>query len=178
MRFSGTDVLALALVVGCGMAGVVATIAVGEADQRANTFTISTDFETAQRVVVGERVERIRTDESGVHIERHRDTSQGEHAGATVVRVRGDADAVEPEAVQVRVRAERIHLEPNATAMQPLIYVDGERFEGEISEFDPDDIERVEVVKGAAAIELFGEAAEGGVIQIFLKSQPALHPGR
>lgn len=179
MRFSGTDVLALALVVGCGMAGVVATIAFAEADQGATTYTVTTDFETAQRLVVGERVERIRTDESGVHIERHRDTSQGQLAGATVIRVRGDADAVEPETVEVRVRVEpSLRIEPNAAAAQPLIYMDGVRFEGELSDIDPDDIERVEVVKGAAAIELFGEAASGGVVQIFMKTQPARNPGR
>jgi hypothetical protein len=161
------------------MAGVVATIAFAEADQHNHTYTVSTDFETAQRVVVGERVERIRTDESGVHIERHRDTSRGQLAGATVVRVRGEADAVEPETVEVRVRADRsLRIEPNTEAPQPLIYMDGERFEGDLSDIDPEDIERVEVVKGAAAIELFGEAADGGVVQIFMKNQSAGNPGR
>jgi outer membrane receptor for ferrienterochelin and colicin len=40
-----------------------------------------------------------------------------------------------------------------------------------------DEIERIEVVKGAAAIELFGEDALGGVIQIFTKKSMTRVPG-
>jgi TonB-dependent SusC/RagA subfamily outer membrane receptor len=56
---------------------------------------------------------------------------------------------------------------------KPLIYVDGVRVvgvgEGVLAELDPDDIERIEVIKGAAAAALFGEEAAAGVIQIFMK---------
>ena len=62
-------------------------------------------------------------------------------------------------------------------SLQPLIYIDGERTERDISELSPDDIERVEVVKGAAATELFGEEAKGGVIQIFTKKSMTRLPG-
>ncbi len=74
---------------------------------------------------------------------------------------------------------------------QPLIYVDGVRTRSEeyprngiftgatqrgansnsspLDDINPDDIERIEVVKGAAAATLFGTDAAAGVIQIFTK---------
>ena len=65
----------------------------------------------------------------------------------------------------------------------PIIYVDGIRiFSGTrgvvpnarqtslpLNDINPEDIERVEIVKGAAATTLYGTEASGGVIQIFTK---------
>jgi TonB family protein len=55
----------------------------------------------------------------------------------------------------------------------PLIYVDGVRIEGgaeeALADLNPDDIERIEVLKGAAAVGFYGEDAANGVIQIFTK---------
>jgi len=78
-----------------------------------------------------------------------------------------------------------------ALSNQPLVYVDGVRtrsdeyprngiFQGAtqrganaygspLNDINPDDIERIEVVKGAAATTLFGTDAAAGVIQIFTK---------
>ncbi len=78
-----------------------------------------------------------------------------------------------------------------ALTNQPLIYVDGVRtrsdeyprngiftgttqrganvYASPINDINPDDIERIEVVKGAAAATLFGTDAAAGVIQIFTK---------
>jgi outer membrane cobalamin receptor len=67
--------------------------------------------------------------------------------------------------------------------VQPLVYVDGVRMDnssatgvftgGEgwtgLDDINPDDIERVEIVKGAAAATLYGTEASAGVIQIFTK---------
>ncbi len=66
----------------------------------------------------------------------------------------------------------------------PLIYVDGVRltsrdygYSSEIAQsaspladLNPNDISRIEIVKGAAATTLYGTEAAGGVIQIFTKS--------
>ncbi len=74
---------------------------------------------------------------------------------------------------------------------QPLIYVDGVRVKGDayqknvppgdysgrsgnvaaspLADIDPSDIERIEVIKGAAASTLYGTEASAGVIQIFTK---------
>jgi outer membrane receptor protein involved in Fe transport len=65
----------------------------------------------------------------------------------------------------------------------PLIYVDGIRvrntgtqYQDEaghssspLTDINPDDIERIEVIKGSAASTLYGTEASGGVIQIFTK---------
>ena len=55
----------------------------------------------------------------------------------------------------------------------PLVFVDGQRVGEPTDQFlgslDPDAIDRIEVLKGEAAIERFGPEAEDGVIQIFTK---------
>ena len=63
---------------------------------------------------------------------------------------------------------------------QPLIYIDGVRIDNSmtdnasistsrLNDIDPNNIERIEVIKGAAAATLFGTEASSGVIQIFTK---------
>lgn len=65
----------------------------------------------------------------------------------------------------------------------PLIYVDGVRIRSQdfpgtaqgqsaspLNSINPNDIERIEVIKGAAATTLYGTEASSGVIQIFTKS--------
>jgi hypothetical protein len=73
-----------------------------------------------------------------------------------------------------------------AEGVDPLIFVDGVlvaggaglldsldpgRRAGLLENLDPRRIERIEVLKGAAAARLFTEEAAGGVIQIFLKAE-------
>ena len=69
----------------------------------------------------------------------------------------------------------------NGADIAPLIYVDGVRVdpseaEGETPGFleaiNPDNIDRIEVLKGPAAAALYGSEAAGGVIQIFTKGIP------
>ena len=79
----------------------------------------------------------------------------------------------------------------SALSNQPLIYVDGVRVQNDayanltpgglgqqygtfatpspLNDINPDDIERIEIIKGAAATTLFGTEAASGVIQIFTK---------
>jgi len=55
---------------------------------------------------------------------------------------------------------------------QPLIFVDGElkgRGKEVLDGINPDNIDRIEIMKGAAAAAIYGEDAADGVIQIFLK---------
>lgn len=64
---------------------------------------------------------------------------------------------------------------------EPRIYIDGVLIEPEtvaatLSAIDPEDIERVEVMKGDAARALFGDEGSSGVVQIFLKSEPGAEP--
>ncbi|MBX3174608.1 MAG: SusC/RagA family TonB-linked outer membrane protein [Gemmatimonadaceae bacterium] len=51
----------------------------------------------------------------------------------------------------------------------PLVIVDGIIFNGGINDVNPQDIESIEVVKGAAAASLYGSRAGNGVIQITTK---------
>ncbi len=65
----------------------------------------------------------------------------------------------------------------------PLIYVDGVAIDNDnaegpgvggqntsrINDFNPEDIERIEVIRGPAAAALYGSQASGGVIRIFTK---------
>ena len=56
---------------------------------------------------------------------------------------------------------------------QPLVVVDGvlvERGEEFMTNLNPDNIARIEVVKGDAAVTMWGDRAANGVIQIFTKS--------
>ncbi|MEX2570056.1 MAG: TonB-dependent receptor [Gemmatimonadota bacterium] len=72
---------------------------------------------------------------------------------------------------------------------RPLLYVDGVRMENDLfpgsmsnqaasplDDINPNDIERIEVIKGASATTLYGTEASGGVIQIFTKRGQAGPP--
>ncbi len=69
---------------------------------------------------------------------------------------------------QTRGTLVRLHTD----SIQPLVIVDGEPLEGGyavLRRLNPDDIARIEVVKGDAAVEMWGVRAANGVIQIFTK---------
>ncbi|WP_321997365.1 TonB-dependent receptor plug domain-containing protein [Draconibacterium orientale] len=51
----------------------------------------------------------------------------------------------------------------------PLIFLDGEKFTGDVNDIDPNDIESMDVLKDASAIETFGEEGKDGVILIRTK---------
>ena len=56
-----------------------------------------------------------------------------------------------------------------ATGQNPLIILDGVILEGGLADINTEDIERIEVAKGAAGASLYGSRAANGVIQIFSK---------
>lgn len=53
---------------------------------------------------------------------------------------------------------------------QPLVIVDGERIESGVDHLDPEDIDNIQVLKGPAALEQYGEQAADGVIVIATKA--------
>ena len=60
---------------------------------------------------------------------------------------------------------------------RPLIIIDGELAENfEFNDLNPDAIERIEVLKGAAAIQAYGDKAANGAVKIFLKSDEDVAP--
>jgi TonB-linked SusC/RagA family outer membrane protein len=79
----------------------------------------------------------------------------------------------------------RIRIRGNASLTQsnePVIFVDGIRLDNggartsRLDDIDPSTIERVEILKGAAAATLYGTEASNGVIQIFTKMGTAGAP--
>ena len=109
---------------------------------------------------------------------------QGRTAGMTVM----PSSAMAGSGSMIRLRGNVSVTMSN----QPLIYVDGVRIRSDgyqrnvpptgsdlrsgndvaspLNDINPNDIERVEVIKGAAAATLYGTEAAAGVIQIFTKS--------
>lgn len=110
------------------------------------------------------------------------DILQGRALGATVLDNGGQVGAGNT----IKLRGNNSVTQGNS----PLIYVDGIRirntaYPGDpennqapnpLNDINPDDIERVEVIKGAAATTLYGTEAAGGVIQIFTKRGQAGAP--
>ena len=108
-------------------------------------------------------------------IARVADALQGRTLGATILNNGGQVGA----GTTIKLRGNNSVSFSNS----PLIYVDGVRIRErgtvhaveanqQTNPFDainPADIERIEVVKGAAATTLYGTEAAGGVIQIFTK---------
>jgi outer membrane receptor protein involved in Fe transport len=100
---------------------------------------------------------------------------QGRSAGTMMLQSSGQAGS----GPMIRLRGNNSPTQNNT----PLIYVDGIRIYGDayagpgeanqsssaILDIDPADIERIEIVKGAAASTLYGTEASGGVIQVFTK---------
>lgn len=103
------------------------------------------------------------------------DILQGSASGVTVLQNSGQVGV----GSSIRLRGNNSVSQGN----NPLIYVDGVRIHeggfaysdeggqslGALSDINPNDIERIEVVKGPAATTLYGTEAAGGVIQIFTK---------
>lgn len=89
---------------------------------------------------------------------------QGKVAGVQITSSTGRPGA-DP---QILLRAP-LSINASGRGQGPLVIVDGIIFNGGISDVNPQDIESVEVVKGAAAASLYGSRAGNGVIQITTK---------
>ena len=95
---------------------------------------------------------------------------EGKVAGASLVTVSGQPGS-EPA---IRLRS--------ATSLtgtsDPLLIVDGTITRLGLADINSEDIERVEVIKGAAASSLYGSDAANGVVQIFTKRGANLAEGQ
>jgi len=61
---------------------------------------------------------------------------------------------------------------------QPLIIIDGVLTEGSLRDVNAEDIERIEVLKGAASAAFYGSKAANGVVHIITKRGNMLNPGQ
>ena len=157
MKNANSNMGIIALIVGAGTVGVLATMFAIVATRAPAASPEQID--ARQRAVVAELSGRLsevseRLSEVSERIEVQRVSVTGTAAKAgTTVRLRS-SESLEPDA-------------------RPIIYVDGVRVNGDHDEalqlLEPDQIDRVEVLKGDAAKELYGSEARNGVIQIFTK---------
>lgn len=110
------------------------------------------------------------------------DLLQGRAAGVTIMDNSGQVGA----GATIRLRGVNSATQGN----EPLVYIDGVRVSSDplgadsetnqavspLNDLNPDDIERIEIIKGPAATTLYGTEASGGVIQVFTKSGAAGAP--
>lgn len=130
----------------------------------------------ARRKEIGNSIEQIGQQEiEEAALTDFGDILQGRTAGATIMDNSGQVGA----ASTIRLRGGNSFSQGN----QPLIYIDGVRVSNRsyssdpevnqaaapFDDLNPNDIARVEVIKGAAATTIYGTEASGGVIQIFTK---------
>ena len=90
---------------------------------------------------------------------------QGKVAGANIVAASG-----RPGAAPAVVLRGPTSINASGRNQGPLYIVDGILLQGSTPDLNPNDIESVEVVKGAAAASLYGARAGGGVINITTKT--------
>ncbi len=88
-------------------------------------------------------------------------TLRGKIAGINIVQSQGDGSAT------VTLRGAKSVF--GSVNVSPLIIIDGILTQQSLGDINTDDIESVEVIKGAAASSLYGSLAAGGVIQIRTK---------
>ncbi|MEM1326195.1 MAG: M56 family metallopeptidase [Bacteroidota bacterium] len=95
-----------------------------------------------------------------------------------VVNTHWDEDIEEEEDVQVEVFSGKkvtINGQVKTDSNQPLMVIDGEIVEiGQSSKLDPENIEKVNVLKDESAIAKYGEAGKNGVVEITTKSKQKL----
>ncbi len=176
----------VAELVGYRSATQTVTVAAGQA-VTANFELSVTAIQLDQIVVTGAGVatERKRlgnsistVDVSGLEnapITSFSDVLQGREAGVVGLPGGGDTGA----SGRIRIRGSSSLSQSN----EPIIYLDGVRIDRgstgnfgaaqattrRIDDIDPNSIERMEILKGAAAATLYGTEASNGVIQIFTK---------
>lgn len=142
MRNRRDDLRNIALILGAGAVGVFGTVMVTQASKGPGAELQRTEM---RRQAVLQAHEMVVTG-----------TAERSEHGMTV-RIRGSADA-----------------EGGALRAEPTIYIDGVRVDGSrdeaMKQLDPDQIDRIEIVKGDAARLKYGSEARDGVIQIFMKS--------
>jgi TonB-linked SusC/RagA family outer membrane protein len=94
----------------------------------------------------------------------------GKAAGVRTIQPSGEPGS----ATKIRLRGAT-----SLTGTQdPLVIVDGTITRATLADMNSEDIERIEVVKGAAASSLYGSDAANGVVQIFTKRGDNLADGR
>lgn len=134
----------------------VAAIAIGAvAGAAVSTAVVELTVERAAHERV-ERAERIEIEAPRVTVERPSATARMRISGRPMVTMQ---------------RSVITESEAEPTDVEPLVYVDGVRLPNRdaLEGIEPSDIDRIEIIKGDAALAEYGPAAEHGVVLVFLK---------
>jgi TonB-linked SusC/RagA family outer membrane protein len=162
-------------------------IALGERALELSQVVVTGTAGVQERRAIGNAVSTVRAAEvtATQPVRNVADLLTGRAAGVSVVGSSGQVGT----GSRIRVRgASSLSL-----GNDPLIYVDGIRVDNaqasgpqnqafgsasisRINDFDPDDIESIEVIKGPAAATLYGTEASNGVIQIITKKGASGRP--
>ncbi len=153
MRNRRDDLRNIALILGAGAVGVLGTVFVTQASKGP-----AVELERAQ-------VRQQAVVEAQQALAEAMERAQE----AREIVVTGTAEASEDRA-SIRIRG----VSGASLRARPVIYIDGVRVNGSQDEaldlVKPDQVDRIEVLKGDAARQRYGSEAANGVIQIFTKS--------
>ena len=172
--------------IGYGSETIEVTVAAGQtatSDARLRSEAISLEgvvvtgtAGSARRREIGNSITQINESQiEALPVSNVADILQGRTTGATVLQNGGMIGA----GSTIKLRGNNSISQGNS----PLVYIDGVRMRATglihsdeanqqsnpFDDINPNDIERIEVIKGAAATTLYGTEAAGGVIQIFTK---------
>ena len=97
--------------------------------------------------------------------------SSASSGGGAMIRLRGNVSMTQSNQPLIYVDGVRVRSEGFAKNVPPIGYSgrSNNDVSSPLNSINPQDIERVEVIKGAAATTLYGTEASAGVIQIFTK---------
>ena len=150
---------------------VVVTGTAGVAEKRAigNSVTTVNAAEVTATQPVKNFQDLLTGRASGVSVV----ASSGQVGSGARIRVRGASSLSLPNDPLIYVDGIRVD---NAQATGPVNQAFGSRSVSRWNDFNPDDIESIEVIKGPAAATLYGTEASNGVIQIITKRGAAGRP--
>jgi len=144
---------------------------------------------SARRREIGNSIAQIRTDELPIRANKVQQMLMAAAPGVNMTSKGGEFG----QSSAIRLRGNSSMTMSNS----PLIYIDGIQVRSQppprisatdhvqrssniqvdpLADLNPNDIERIEIIKGSAATTLYGTEAAGGVIQIFTKSGSAGAP--
>ena len=97
--------------------------------------------------------------------------SSASSGGGAMIRLRGNVSMTQSNQPLIYVDGVRVRSEGFAKNVPPIGYSgrSNNDVSSPLNSINPQDVERVEVIKGAAATTLYGTEASAGVIQIFTK---------
>jgi TonB-dependent SusC/RagA subfamily outer membrane receptor len=80
-------------------------------------------------------------------------------------------------AISITISAQQIKQDTSKPAEKPLIIVDGKEYLSNLGSLNPNEISSIDVLKGQAAIALYGERGKNGVVLIQIKKKPGSTTG-